>query len=264
MAAPPGRPRPPGRRASARGVDAPRRACPGRPRCSSAPGTTRAPAFAAGRTGRSITAQEPAKPVIARRRGDSGTESARCGPRGRMPPSGPPSSAPAKMCQSCHVRPVSTYRTAHGWDQVGQREGAAGFEHARTAGGAGRDAAHDAGRGRGGAHRHARRRARGGRHRPDGRRQLRAAQARRAGRPRQDQRDPRLAVPGRTRAARRRTHPRAHGAPRLRRAHPGARRRRAGPRDPRTSATPAPSAATSPPPPPPGTPCPCWPPWRRR
>lgn len=33
---------------------------------------------------------------------------------------------------------------------------------------------------------------------------------------------------------------------------------------PRTSATPAPSAATSPPPPPPGTPCPCWPPWRRR
>ena len=44
-----------------------------------------------------------------------------------MPPSGPLSSAPAKMCQSCHVRPVSTYRTAHRWDQVGQREGAAGL-----------------------------------------------------------------------------------------------------------------------------------------
>ncbi|CAM5728385.1 hypothetical protein SGLAM104S_09477 [Streptomyces glaucescens] len=44
-----------------------------------------------------------------------------------MPPSGPPRSGPAKMCQSCHVRPVSTYRTAAQAGPGGAAEGAAGL-----------------------------------------------------------------------------------------------------------------------------------------
>ena len=168
----------------------------------------------------------------------------------------------AKMCQSCHVRAVSTYRTAAQAGQPGHREGAAGLTtHAPQAAQA-RDAAGLARRGRGGARRHARRRARRGRHRPDGRGQLRPAAARRARRPRPDQRDPRLAVPGRTRPARRRTHPRPDGPPRLRRPHPRAGRRRArrGPAaDPQRG---HPRRQHRHAPPPPATRCPCWPPWR--
>src|SRR3954452_20932523 len=50
-----------------------------------------------------------------------------CNEMGERPPSGPPRPGPAKMCQSCHVRPVSTYGTATQVGPVGQREGAAGL-----------------------------------------------------------------------------------------------------------------------------------------
>ena len=103
-----------------------------------------------------------------------------------------------------------------------------------------------------------------GRHRPHGLGQLRATAPRRARRPRPDQRDPRLAVPGRPRAPRRGPHPRPHGTPRLRRPDPGPRRRRphrgtaADPQRGHPRRQHRLGVA------PPATPCPCWPPWRRR
>ena len=101
------------------------------------------------------------------------------------------------MCQSCHVRAVSTYGTATQRDTEVRREGAAGLTtHARQAAQnvtlpSSLDEAVAA------LADMPSRRARGRRHRSDGGRQLGAAAPGRAGRPRPDQRDPRLAVPGR-------------------------------------------------------------------
>lgn len=112
-------------------------------------------------------------------------------------------------------------------------------DHARTAGGAVRDAADIARRGRGGADRHARRRARRGRYGSDGGGEFGAAASRGTCRARQDQRDPGLALPGRARAARRGSHPRPDGAAGLRGADPraGCCRRAAGPPQIRNAGT---------------------------